>query len=439
MTDREANDPTERVEWDDEVRSLGRRIRANGSERWIVQMRVGGRMRKRVIGDARKLDARDARRAAIVAMERMRIGADVPVAVSPPAPFVRVRDFGNRYLKDHAPHWKPSTRKAHAKCLEWMVYPILGDKRVVQLTRADIKAWREEQTCAPSSINRAMAVLSGMMRHAEVLGVRQPGDNPCKGLRKKETSFKAVYLSRTGYLNLGRALRALSDEHPTEAALIRFLAVTGCRRSEAQDMEWDWVTEDAVRLPDSKSGPRSIWLGKAARDVLTQIERRGRYVFSEDGRPIPDHRIAKAWAKVRERLNKPMLRIHDLRHSFASVGVRHGEDLGTIGGLLGHADKATTAGYAHLAEAPVRAAADRVGDLIAVKSRLERSCKMEDNAVETGFALAPAPTPEDPWALVRAFLKSGVSIPRWCKRRGVDPDDLRRQIRACRRARGGLL
>ena len=123
-------------------------------------------MRKRVIGDARKLDAGDARRAAMVAMERMRIGADVEVVASPPAPFVRVRDFGARYLRDHAPHWKPATRKAHAKCLGYFVYPILGDKRVVHLTRADIKAWREELTCAPSSINRAMAVLSGMMRHA---------------------------------------------------------------------------------------------------------------------------------------------------------------------------------------------------------------------------------------------------------------------------------
>lgn len=100
-----------------------------------------------------------------------------------------------------------------------------------------------------------MAVPSGMMRHAEVLGVRQPGNNPCKGLRRHKSDFTAQYLSTTGYRALARALRAFEGERPVEAALIRFLALTGCRRNEALKMEWDWVAEKAVNLPDSKTGP----------------------------------------------------------------------------------------------------------------------------------------------------------------------------------------
>lgn len=411
-------DPTERVEWDEAVTSLGRRIRSDGAVRWIVQMRVDGRMRKRVIGDGERLSAEDARRAAIVAMERMRIGAPVEERAKPPAPFVSVREFGERYLADHAPHWKPATRLAHHGCLERRVYPVIGDRRVAHLTRADILDWRKALTVSPASINRAMAVLSGMMRHAEVLGVRQPGSNPCKGLRRKATAFKAAYLSDKGYAALGRTLRAMSNEHPTEVALIRFLALTGCRRSEALSMEWDWVTEDAVNLPDSKTGPKAIWLGDAARGVLNRLDRSGRHVFMSGGAPLAAHQMERFWQKVRTRMKKPDLRIHDLRHSFAAAGVSAGEDLGTIGGLLGHADKGTTAGYAHLAETPVKAAAARVGKLIEKKTMMKR--KMTSARRE---ALR-----DDKWADVRAFRKSGITITKWCEKHGADPDRLRDRI-----------
>ena len=287
-----------------------------------------------------------------------------------------------------------------------------------------------------------------------MLGVRPPGDNPCKGLRKKETNYKATYLSKTGYLKLGRALRALSDDHPPEVALLRFLAFTGCRRSEARTMEWDWVTEDAVNLPNSKTGPRSVWLGDAARDVLKRIERRERYVSAKEGRTIRDTQITKTWAEVRERLKKPTLRVHGLRQSFASVGVSYGEDLGAIGDLLGHGDRASTTGYAHPAECPVRAAADCVGDTIAVKSKLAQPSSMPSQnrtmtssgatsrsaAMQTAKATSPrSEKPTETRADVRAFKKAGMSIARWCERKGIDPVELSARIKACRRENGGVL
>ncbi|MBL4558960.1 MAG: tyrosine-type recombinase/integrase [Rhodobacteraceae bacterium] len=114
-------------------------------------------------------------------------------------------------------------------------------------------------------------------------------------------------------------------------------------------------------LPDSKTGPRALWLGRAARRHLAGCPRLGRHVFGDRAGPLPAQRLAGAWQQVRTALGMPRLRIHDLRHSFASVAAGRGHDLTAIGGLLGHADRGVTAGYAHLDTATLRAASARVG------------------------------------------------------------------------------
>ncbi len=432
--------PSEHVEWDDEVTSLGRRMRRGSPDRWIVQFRVRGKMRKKVIGDGSRLSADEARRAAIIAMEHMRLGAPVGDLSQPPSPMVRISEFGERFLRDMAPRWKSKTQKGHRLCVERYINPSLGSTRVAELTQLGVQTWRESFDLKASTINLVMAVLSGMMRHAEVLGVRPPGSNPCKGLRRRKSDFSAQYLSATGYRSLARALRAFERERPVEIALIRFLALTGCRRSEALKMEWEWVTQEAVNLPDSKTGPRSIWLGEASRAVLGQIERQGRYVFAVNGSHLKNDRLTIFWDKVRTKMDRPSLRIHDLRHSFASTGLNHGEDLGTIGGLLGHAHKSATKGYAHLAIAPVKEAANRVGEMLAVKSSLTPPSKTKARAPKAKTIKAPAVAkPADPFPDVTRFQKAGVSIQRYCEMNGMDLDELRRRIKKWRRAQGGSL
>ncbi len=421
------NGPSEHVEWDDEVTSLGRRTRRDGPDRWIVQFRVRGEMRKRIIGDGTKLNIDEARRAAIVAMEHMRIGAPVVPMNEPPSPHIRIIEFGERYLRDAAPRWKPATRAGHRACFEKNIYPLLGSTRVAELTQMGVMTWRDSFDQKPGTVNRSTAILSGMMRHAEVLGLRPPGSNPCMGLRKKKSDFTAEYLSVTGYRQLSRTLRTIEATRPVEAAVIRFLALTGCRRGEALNMEWDWVTHDAVNLPDSKTGPRTIWLGQASRELLGRIERTGRYVFAIDGAPLKNSQLNYVWNDVRSRMSRPSLRVHDLRHSFASIGLNHGEDFGTIGGLLGHADKATTKGYAHLAVAPVKEAPHRVGEMLALKSRLTQ---------RPGSRKTDAPRGQDPFAEVKKFRKAGMSLQKYCAANDVDLETLRKSIRKWNRTAG---
>lgn len=165
--------------------------------------------------------------------------------------------------------------------------------------------------------------------------------------------------------------------------------------------------------------------------MLAGLERISHRVFATRKGPVTAAALVVAWHDVRARIGRPTMRIHDLRHSFASMGLNNGEDLGSIGGLLGHADKTTTMGYAHLAYAPVRDAADRVGDMIALKADLRR------RSVKKGAPPAPRSPKteaEDRFAAVKAFMKAGKSITRYCEETGLDPDLLRRNIIAWRNA-----
>ena len=143
-------------------------------------------------------------------------------------------------------------------------------------------------------------------------------------------------------------------------AALRFLLYTGARKSEALRLKWEHVHGDRAVLPDSKTGPRTLWLASPARAVLDARSRRNDcpWVFAgSDGAPVA---LDKAWNAVRAAAGLPALRIHDLRHSLAAVSVNGGEGLRTVAGLLGHADIKTTFGYAHLAEGSVFDAANRV-------------------------------------------------------------------------------
>jgi hypothetical protein len=175
-------------------------------------------------------------------------------------------------------------------------------------------------------------------------------------------------------------------------------------------------------LPDSKTGPRALWLGRAARRHLAGCPRLGRHAFGDAAGPLPAQRLAGAWQQVRTALGMPRLRIHDLRHSFASVAAGRGHDLTAIGGLLGHADRGVTAGYAHLDTATLRAASARVG------RHLERAMQRAPRA--------SGPSSAD--ATYRAFALSPLTLPEFCARHGLDPGTFRRGLlrwRAARKAR----
>lgn len=172
-------------------------------------------------------------------------------------------------------------------------------------------------------------------------------------------------------------------------------------------------------LPDAKSGPHSIWLGRPAKRVLASFPRSNLYVFGEGKDPMPDHRIDRVWRKFRQSAKLEGTRLHDLRHSFASVGINAGLDLRVIGGLLGHSDLSTTEGYAHLEDRTIKAASQRVG------THLEKIVKI----LASGYILDSS--------LYQRFCRSSLSIDAFCDENGIDPATFRKRLLAWRSANRG--
>lgn len=401
----------ERVEWDAEVAGLGLRRRGDAPPRWIVQARAGGRTVKRTLGLAASMTLDEARAAARVALGELTGAAFAPEPAAEPwrDATATVAEFAARYLADCAGRWKPLTRARHARNVAHTITPTLGDVRLADLTRQGVAAWRAALPGAASSGNRALAVLSGLCRHAELVGERPPGSNPCAGMRRRKSGFTARYLSDREWGRLGRALRELEPRRPELAALIRFIALTGCRAGEARVLQWDWIEGGRAALPDSKSGPKTIWLGAAVRSLLAERPQTCPWVFARRELPIGEGTLWNAWVAVRAHARLDDVRLHDLRHSFASVAISSGETLRVVAGLLGHTELTTTEGYAHLAEAPVRAAAERMGAF------LDRTLgKRRPGSV------AVAPAGRRAAALVALYRTSKLSLRAFCAEHDLD-------------------
>ncbi|MFN3213715.1 MAG: tyrosine-type recombinase/integrase [Henriciella sp.] len=407
----------DRFEWDSEVPRLALRHRQDRQPAWYIQICVDGRNLRRSIGPKASLNldqARDIARTLIAELT----GQAAPVPLVPDKPTATVAEFAERFLAHGTPNWKPATLKAHRSLLACSVLPQFGFREVGSINAQEVASWFSQSQASQGSRNRALAVLSGMMRHAEILGLRTPGSNPCQGLRRRKNQFQVHQLSREDYGRLGEALKRIKDTEPVVVALIRFLALTGCRKSEARLLRWDMLDANRAALPDSKTGPRAIWLGKAALELLSEQPLLSEFVFSIKGKPVSPARIAKVWAIIREDIGLPSLRLHDLRHGFASIAISSGEALRTVSGLLGHSELQTTAGYAKFAEAPVRQAAERVA------LHLERTL--------AGPAAKALPEPPP---LVAEFLGQRLSVADFAVERGVSASTLRQKVGAYNRAR----
>jgi integrase len=355
MTDQQPRLARESFEWDDEVIGLARRVRANGTATWIVQSREKGRTVRRTLGRADALTLDDARAAARRVRE-----IDTPPDVTP-----TVTAFAETALRDCAGQWKPRTLVTHEWCVRRIAATSLGALPVNRVTRQHVANWLSEHRRESA---RHLAVLSFVMGHAETKGLRAPATNPCKGLRRKRSTFVARYLTLDEYPRLFGALSACEETHPNETAFIRFLAFTGARFGEALGLTWEQVDSGRAVLRDSKTGPKTLWLSREALAVLDGLPRGapGAFTFAPNlTRHSCTARVRKVWKRTLAHAALGPLRLHDLRHSFASVGASIGLDLRILAGLLGHADFSSTMCYAHLGRAPVGDAAERVSRRLA--------------------------------------------------------------------------
>jgi integrase len=283
-----------------------------------------------------------------------------------------ISELCDRYLSEHvAIHNKASTARDARRIVEARIRPAFGQKRVSDLARSDIKKWHQSMKPMPHEANRSLAYLSKMMSLASKdWGLRS--DNPVLGLARYPEARRERYLTADEFRRLGSALAQadkLGVETPAVIAAIRLLVLTGCRHSEIKTLRWQHVDLQGacLRLPDSKTGAKVVHLASSAVSVLAAIPRDPKNPYVIPGSVPGKHfvNLQKAWIRFRAEAGLPDVRLHDLRHSFASIGVASGMGLPIIGKILGHAQHATTQKYAHLSADPIRLATEKIADEIA--------------------------------------------------------------------------
>ena len=351
------------VYWDGELTGFGVRVRKSGRKNYVLQTRVDGKLRWFTIGQHGRITVDEARAAALEILAATKKGIDPRDADAKREAEPVMAELGRRFLEEYVPvHCKPSTQGEYRRSVTLFIDPAIGEMRISEVQRKDIAKLHFDMRDKPYQANRTLGVLSKMFSLAEVWGLRPDGSNPCRHVKRYKERKRERFLSPEETERLGEVLAEAEREMPSAVAAFRLLLLTGCRLSEIQFLRWEYVKYDCIELPDAKTGGRVVPLGPEARAVLAALPR-------EDGNPwviagkVPRTHITdlqKPWRRIRARAGLEDVRIHDLRHSYASRALALGESLTMIGKLLGHTQVQTTARYAHLARDSIQNAAARI-------------------------------------------------------------------------------
>lgn len=265
--------------------------------------------------------------------------------------------------------WKPRTAKVNRAYLKNQILPWFGHRPIGDISRREIQSWFAGLRATPAAANRSLPILSVILRQSEIYGLRPENSNPCIGVQRYLERGRERFLTSDEIRRLGSALAAHEANAPLSVGVVRMLLLTGCRQSEIRTLRWTDYREGHLFLRDSKTGPRTVWLSSAARSILNQLAAQGDWMFPAPtgSGPIPTETLYRSWRVIRARAGLPGLRLHDLRHTYASFALRRGETVLTIGRLLGHRSPTTTLKYIHFADPALREAAEVVGRAVDAK------------------------------------------------------------------------
>ncbi|MFL7904151.1 tyrosine-type recombinase/integrase [Azospirillum argentinense] len=405
---------------DSDLKGLSIRIMPTGQRSFMLYYRTGSHKERRPkLGDYPTLTPEKARDIARDMLAEVRRGGDPSLQRQDERKAATLAEFSTRFMSEHIDaKRKRRTAEEYQRLLDKHILPFLGKQRVADIDRAAVTKLHHKLRATPYQANRVLAVLSKIFNLAERWGVRPDGSNPCRHVEKYAERKVERFLSDVELRVLGETLTAIGDERTapsTAIAAVRLLVFTGCRLNEIVTLQWDHVdlANGCLRLPDSKTGAKLVHLNAPARDVLMNLPRvpDNPYVIAGSGEGKYLQGMEKIWQRVRnqatvilwaaapesapgklvmdlrERLKRlptyteiiaeagkmglklpaglTDVRLHDLRHSFASVGAAAGMALPIIGKLLGHTQAATTHRYAHLSADPLRHANDAIGQRIA--------------------------------------------------------------------------
>ena len=355
---------------DNRMSGFALRVQSTGTKSWVLRLKVDGKAKRVTLGNTLTMSAEEARARAHQLLAA-HAPPDIALLAADDRPAIKLNVLAQRYLKAKRQVWRPTTLRSVQIYLNSSILPALGDQAINRLTTSDIAEWfYTYSTTSPGGANQALSHLRSMLKFARETGVLPPdAPDPSKPIRRNTRRARGRLLNAQQLAQLGAWLEAPPIRWRDVADAIRLILLTGCRSGEIARLTWAEVGSDKLSLSSTKTGKRDVVLSHPA---LALLDRRKRgassvFVFPHHANPVkPIASIDAAWRAIRPLVGLPEdIRLHDLRHTYASHAIMIGETLNMAGKLLGHRKLKTTEIYAHMDARHLAKAADRVGDLIA--------------------------------------------------------------------------
>lgn len=380
--------PTKRehIIWDTQVHGFGLRVQPTGTKTFILQIKIWGKSVKKKIGRVDDMDLVEARAnclEVLLALHRGEYDQDQIQKTGRRGHGTPLfADFVNGIWRNQRfSRWKPTTRASGATYIHSQLEPAFGSLYLNEINRIRVAEWFDRYSKThPGGANRSLEILHEMMNFAISLG--HITVNPAKGITKNPKRTMTRFLGQNEIAQLLSVLDKMEAEcrqdrssfgHGRKGAIdiVRLLLFTGCRHREICNLEWRFLRDDMLMLPDTKTGPRNVYLSEAALAIIHRQNRTGStFIFPSPVKPeSPRANVSHTWRAVQRHItrvggNFNDVRIHDLRHTFASQAVLQGVNVPMISKLLGHKQIAMTLRYTHIHDADAKAAAERVGTII---------------------------------------------------------------------------
>ncbi len=373
----------DQVFWDTEIKGFGLKITPKYKKVFIFQSRLLGdtRTTRFTIGEygdsiihnsqPKILTVALARQIAGIYRGKVKSGGDPKPKTPENTDNPLISEILDEFIDLHVKNLKDNTSGVMISYIEKVIKPYFSGKKIDEISKADIKRLQDTNKSQKCRANHIYAILSKFLNWCEQYEYRDEGTNPCRHIKKFNISSKERYLTHVENERLSVVLKHALDsgiESIYIVSAINLLRLTGARRNEILASKWDYVNFEnhTLVLPDSKTGKKTIFLNDAAMAILKEIPRVEGNEYIIVGKKPECHlvNIQKAWSRIRKEANIEDVRLHDLRHTFASIAVTQGKSLHLVGRLLGHKQASTTFKYAHLAPSALTEANNQIGGFI---------------------------------------------------------------------------
>ena len=363
----------------DQLAGFGVKALPTGKKVFVVKYRTsgGGRsapQRWQTLGTFGAITVDQARQMAPQILAAVACGDDPQYEKLAKRSARKLQDVWDRFATDELPLKKPSTRRDYEAQWNDALKPKFGTTLVKDIKRPDVDKFHKNMRETPYQANRILALFSRIMNLAERWEYRAQGTNPCRYVEKFKEESRERYLSidEIGRISRGiDSLTAMNQLWQDAGNAVKLLLLTGARVTELTQAMWQWLNVEAkvLELPDSKTGKKTIYLSPTAIEILelqrtVSRDKESEYIFPGRSKGKPLHNLRKPSGKICEEAGISGVRLHDLRHTAASIAVGQGLGLPIVGRLLGHSQAQTTQRYAHVDSDPALKAAKIVGDIV---------------------------------------------------------------------------